>query len=253
MADFLQNKEMKMLKLPSVFSIIQLILLIGLLSLFFACGNTPSGEGSSLQGFKEEGDSKTSVTEKLWSIPEPYTNLSIEEIKAQIEITDYYTLKGAATDAGTEDMTGTMSGSETHNTGKSIGATTGSFAKDPPKNVKDRTALAEYTNQLISLEGVINTTGTQKTAPLDITERTPGKYEIWFCADVNQKRKPCRNRAHLLYEGPEGKGDTLFTKENVIRVWGVILGAQIDALVFSGYTKFKRYPNIRVVALEIIK
>ena len=72
-----------MLKRPSVFSIIRLILLIGLLSLFFGCSNTPSGEGSSLQGFKEkEGDSKTSATEKLWSIPEPYTNLSIEEIKA---------------------------------------------------------------------------------------------------------------------------------------------------------------------------
>ena len=59
-----------MLKRPSVFSIIRLILLIGLLSLFFGCSNTPSGEGSSLQGFKEkEGDSKTSATEKLWSIP----------------------------------------------------------------------------------------------------------------------------------------------------------------------------------------
>jgi hypothetical protein len=244
-----------MIKKSSILSIVRLILLTSLLSLFFACSNTSTGAGSSLQEFKgKEGDSKTSnVTDKIWTIPEPYTNVPIEQIKSQIEITDYMTIQGAATDAGTEDMAGTMAGSEKHNTGKSIGATTGAFAKDPPKNVKDRTALATFANKLISLEGVINTTGTQKTAPLDIEERTLGKYEIWFCADKNQKRKPCRNRAHLLYEAPEGKGDTLFTHDNVIRFWGVILGEQIDALIFSGYTKFKRYPKIRVLDLEVIK
>ena len=55
-----------MLKRPSVFSIIRLILLIGLLSLFFGCSNTPSGEGSSLQGFKEkEGDSRAIKTNSV--------------------------------------------------------------------------------------------------------------------------------------------------------------------------------------------
>ena len=237
----------------SILSVIRLILLTGLLSVFFACSNNdPNKAGgipTSLQEFKEkEVDSKAiSATDKLWSIPEPYTNLSIEQIKEQIEITDYYTLKGAATDAGDEDSNLEAGIS------RSIVAGGGSVAKDSPKNKRDREALASYTNKLISLEGVVNTAGTQKTAPLDIEERKPGKYEVWFCADENQKRKPCRNRAHLLYEAPEGKGNTLFTHDTVIRFWGVILGEQIDALVFSGYTKFKRYPNIRVVDLEVIK
>ena len=89
-------------------SVVRLILLTGLLSLFFACSNSDPNKAAgippSLQEFKEkEGDSKTSATDKLWSIPEPYTNLSIEQIKSQIEITDYMVMKGAATDAGTED------------------------------------------------------------------------------------------------------------------------------------------------------
>ncbi len=236
----------------SILTIIRLILLTGLLSLFFACSNSVD-KPPTLQEFKEkEGDSKTSdATQIYWAIPEPYTNLSIEQIKSQIEITDYMVMKGAATNAATEDMTGEGHGVNIRGTGKSIGATSGSFAKDPPKNVKDRAALATFTNKLISLEGVVNTTGTQKTAPLDIEERVPGKYEIWFCADKNQKRKPCRYRAHLLYEAPEGKGDTLFTHDNVIRFWGVILGEQIDVL--PSVRTYKRYPKIRVVALEVIK
>jgi len=239
------------MKKLSILSVVRLILLTGLLSLFFACSNTSTGTGSSLQEFKErEGDSKTSATDKLWSIPEPYTNLSIEQIKSQIEITDYMVMKGAATDAGTEDTDVEVS---SKGISRSIVAGGGAVEKEAPKNVKDRAALASYANKLISLEGVVNTTGTQKTAPLDIQERMPGKYEVWFCADKNQKRKPCRNRAHLLYEAPEGKGDTLFTHDNVIRFWGVILGEQIDALTFSGYTKLKRYPKIRVLDLEVIK
>ena len=72
----------------SIFTIVRLILLIGLVSLFFACG-TSTGDGRSLQEFKgKEGDSKTSnAAEAYWAIPEPYTNLSVEEIKSQIEIT----------------------------------------------------------------------------------------------------------------------------------------------------------------------
>ena len=114
--------------------------------------------------------------------------------------------------------------------------------------------LASYTNKLISLEGVVNTAGTQKSAPLDIEERTPGKYEVWFCADKNQKRKPCRYRALLLYEGPEGKGVGIFTHDNVIKIWGVVVGEEIKRLnVGMGEWKQKRYPRIRVLDLEIIK
>ena len=231
-------------------SVVRLILLTGLLSLFFACAssdpNKAAGIPPSLQEFKEkEGDSKTSATDKLWSIPEPYTNLSIEQIKSQIEITDYMVMKGAATDAGTEDSNLEAGIS------RSIVAGGGAVEKEAPKNVKDRAALASYANKLISLEGVVNTTGTQKTAPLDIQERIPGKYEVWFCADKNQKRKPCRYRAYLLYEAPEGKGDALFTHDTVIRFWGVILGEQIDML--PSVRTYKRYPKIRVIDLEVIK
>jgi len=241
----------------SISMTIRFIVLTALLSLFFACSNN---DGSSidkpptLQEFKEKDDSeKSDATKAYWAIPEPYTNLSVEEIKSQIEITDYMVMKGAATNAATEDMTGEGHGVNIRGTGKSIGATSGAFAKDPPKNVKDRAALAEYTNKLISLEGVVNTAGTQSKSPLDIKETIPGKYEIWFCADKNQKRKPCRYRAHLLYEAPAGKGDTLFTHDTVIRFWGVILGEQIDILVYSGERTYKRYPKIRVVDLEVIK
>ena len=127
------------------------------------------------------------------------------------------------------------------------------FQIETPKNKADREALASYTNKLISLEGVVNTTGTQKTAPLDIQERIPGKYEVWFCADKNQKRKPCRNRAHLLYEAPEGKGDTLFTKDNVIQFWGIILAEQKYRLKLNEGYSYKRYPKVRVLDLEVIK
>ena len=245
-----------MKKLP-ISTIIRFLLLTSLLSLFFACGSsTSSGDGRvSLQDFKgKEGDSKTSdVTEAYWAIPEQYKNVPIEQIKSQIEITDYMVMKGAATNAGTEDMTGEGHGVNIRGTGKSIGATSGAFAKDPPKNVKDRAALAEYTNKLISLEGVVNTAGTQSKSPLDIKETIPGKYEIWFCADKNQKRKPCRYRAHLLYEAPEGKGDTLFTHDTVIRFWGVVLEEQIGILKLPNGRTYKRYPKIRVLELEIIK
>jgi len=223
----------------SISTTIRFILLTGLLSLFFACGSSTdeADDRYSLQQFKEqEVDSKAiSATDKLWAIPAPYTNSSVEEIKSQIEITDYMLLTGAATNAE-GGRRGTSDGQE-----------------ENPKSKRDREALATFTNKLISLEGVVNTTGTQKTAPLDIEEGRPGKYEVWFCADKNQERKPCRYRAHLLYEGPEGKGDTLFTHDTVIRFWGVILGEQTDVLKYSGYEAINRYPKIRVIALEVIK
>ena len=125
--------------------------------------------------------------------------------------------------------------------------------EENPKSKKDREALATFTNKLISFEGVVNTISTQKVSPLDIEEGRPGQYEVWFCADKNQKRKPCRYRAHLLYEAPEGKGDTIFTHDNVIKFWGVMLGEQIDILVFTGEQTYKRYPKIRVVDLQVIK
>ena len=250
---FLLKKGVEMIKKSSILSIVRLILLTGLLSLFFACGSTSSGDGRvSLQEFKvKEGDSKTSdATEAYWAIPEQYKNVPIEQIKSQIEITDYMVMKGAATNAGTEDMNADFY-SEVDITGKSKGAGGAAVEKESPKNKADREALASYTNKLISLEGVVNTVGTQKTSPLDIKERIPGKYEVWFCADKNQKRKPCRYRAYLLYEAPEGKGDTLFTHDTVIRFWGVILGEQIDML--PSVRTYKRYPKIRVIDLEIIK
>ena len=246
----------KFVKNYSILTIVRLILLTGLLSLFFACSSTSSvDKPASLQEFKEkEGDSKTSnATEAYWAIPEQYKNVSIEQIKSQIEITDYMVMKGAATNAATEDMDGFSSQVNIKGTGKSIGATTGAFAKDPPKNVKDRAALAQYTNKLISLEGVVNTIGTQSKAPLAITEQIPGKYEVWFCADKNQKRRPCRYRAYLLYEAPEGKGNTLFTHDNVIRFWGVVLEEQIGILRLPQGRNYKRFPKIRVLDLEVIK
>ena len=242
----------------SILIIIRLILLTGLLSLFFACSsptviNMDMGSEASLQEFKQkEGDSETSdATDKYWAIPEPYTNLSIEEIKSQIEITDYMVMKGAATNAGTE----AMDGSENQNKEnyRSIGSGGAAVAKETPKNKADREALAQYANKLISLEGVVNTTVPQKTAPLDIQERIPGKYEVWFCADKNQQRKPCRYRAYLLYEAPEGKGNTLFTHDNVIRFWGVVLEEQIGILRLPQGRNYKRFPKIRVLDLEIIK
>ena len=214
---------MKKLSIPKT---IQFILLIGLLSLFFACGGTSDGEAPrvSLQEFKEtEGNSKISeATEAYWAIPEQYKNVPIEQIKSQIEITDYMVMKGAATDVVEGDR----------------------------KSESDREALAQYTNKLISLEGVVNTTGTQENAPLDIEERVPGKYEIWFCADKNQQRKPCRYQALLLYNGPEGKGNALFKLDDQIRFWGVILGEEIKKLHSSG--NIKHYPKIVIIDLEVI-
>ena len=234
-----------MKELP-VFTIIRFIVLTGLLSLFFACA-TSTGDGrASLQEFK--GDSQTSKgAEDYWAIPEPYTNLSIEEIKSQIEITDYMTMKGAATTAATEEDQDPEQVYK-RRPGSSIGA-----REESPKNKADREALASYANKLISLEGVVALTGGQKTSPLEITEREPGKYEIWLCADKNQKRSPCRYRVLLLYEGVKGKGDTLFTHDTVIKIWGVMLGEQIGRLVLASGFTWKRYPKIRVLALEVIK
>ena len=215
----------------SIPSIIRLVLLTIILSLFFACSSS--------------SDKKEETIKDEWIIPTQYQNIPIEQIKSQIEITEYKTMKGAATNAGTELMT-----REGYN---SLIKGGGKVPAETPKNKADREALAEFTNKLISLEGVVNTTGTQKSAPLDIEERTPGKYEVWFCADKNQKRKPCRNRTHLLYEAPEGKGDTLFTHDNVIRFWGVVLEEQIGILKLPNGRTYKRYPKIRVLELEIIK
>ena len=96
----------------SILIIIRLILLTGLLSLFFACSNSEAtvDKPPTLQEFKEkEGDSKISdATDQYWAIPEQYKDVPIEQIKSQIEITDYMVMKGAATNAGTEDMIGTM-------------------------------------------------------------------------------------------------------------------------------------------------
>ena len=155
-------------------------------------------------------------------------------------------MKGAATDAGTEaiDTTGSIysQGNQT-----SIAPGGAAIPDETPKNKRDREALAQYTNKLISLEGVIQQYGGQKTSPPYIKERTPGKYDIWFC---DKTRKPCRYQALLLYNGPEGKGNALFKLDDQIRFWGVILGEEIKKLHSSG--NIKRYPKIVIIDLEVI-
>jgi len=207
-------------------SIIRLVLLSFIISIFFACSSS--------------SDKKEETIKDEWEIPTQYQNIPIEQIKSQIEITEYKTMKGAATNAGTELMT-----REGYN---SLIKGGGKVPAETPKNKADREALAAYINKLISLEGVVALRGSQKTSPLDIREREPGKYEIWFC---DKTRKPCRYQALLLYSGPEGKGDTLFTHDNVIRFWGVMLGEEIIELRIN--ENIKRYPKIVVIDLEIIE
>jgi len=213
------------MKKLSISSIMRLVLLSLIISLFFAC----SSSGGKKQSIKDE-----------WVIPTQYQNIPIEQIKSQIEITEYKTMKGAATNAGTELMT-----REGYN---SLIKGGGKVPAETPKNKAAREALAAYTNKLISLEGVIKQYGTQKNSPLDIKEREPGKYEIWFC---DKTRKPCRYQALLLYSGLEGKGNTLFTHDNVIRFWGVMLGEEIIELRIN--ENIKRYPKIVVIDLEVIE
>ena len=209
----------------SIPSIIRLVLLTIILSLFFACSSS--------------SDKKEETIKDEWIIPTQYQNIPIEQIKSQIEITEYKTMKGAATNAGTELMT-----REGYN---SLIKGGGKVPAETPKNKADREALAAYINKLISLEGVVALRGSQKTSPLDIKEREPGKYEIWFC---DKTRKPCRYQALLLYNGPEGKGNALFKLDDQIRFWGVILGEEIKKLHSSG--NIKRYPKIVIIDLEVI-
>ena len=210
----------------SIPSIIRLVLLTIILSLFFACSSS--------------SDKKEETIKDEWIIPTQYQNIPIEQIKSQIEITEYKTMKGAATNAGTELMT-----REGYN---SLIKGGGKVPAETPKNKADREALAAYINKLISLEGVVALRGSQKTSPLDIKEREPGKYEIWFC---DKTRKPCRYQALLLYSGPEGKGDTLFKLDDRIRFWGVMLGEEIKRLLIT--KNIKRYPKIVVIELEVIE
>ena len=212
---------------------IRLVLLSTIISLFFACASS--------------SDKKEETIKDEWEIPTQYQNIPIEQIKSQIEITDYMTMKGAATTAGTEAMASPGRDPRQSGTDRSIVAGGGSVPQESEKNKADRKALAQYTNKLISLEGAIQQYGSQKTSPLDIREREPGKYEVWFC---DKTRKPCRYQALLLYSAPEGKGNTLFKLEDKIRFWGVILGEEIKALRSSG--NIKRFPKIIVIDLEVI-
>jgi len=200
----------------------------------------------SLLACSSEADKKEESIKDDWVIPAQYKNIPIEQIKSQIEITEYKTMKGAGTTAATEAhaQTGEPSRSEDS---KSLVAGGAAIPQETPKNKADREALATYTNKLVSLEGVIQQYGTQKTSPLYIKEREPGKYEIWFC---DKTRKPCRYQALLLYSGPEGKGDTLFKLDDRIRFWGVMLGEEIKRLLVT--KNIKRYPKIVVIELEVI-
>ena len=92
------------MKMLSIFTIIRLILLTVILSIFFACSNTGAGSKPvSLQEFKQkEGETSGKASENYWAIPAQYKNVPIEQIKSQIEITDYMTIKGARTNAGSD-------------------------------------------------------------------------------------------------------------------------------------------------------
>ena len=230
------------MKMLSIFTIIRLILLAVMLSIFFACSSS-SKTGLSLQEFKQkEGETPGKASEAYWAIPEQYKNVPIEQIKSQVEITEYKTIKGAGTHAGTESMSSYQ--------GTSIVKGGGAVADESEKSKKDRESLKSYANTIISLQGQIDGKVPHPSSPLAIEEPKPGKYQIWFC---DKTRKPCRYQAFLLYEGPPGKGENLFTKETIIKFWGIILDEEIRKLSYEGGLNYKRYPKIRVLDLEVIK
>ena len=209
-------RENKMKQL-SISSIIQLVLLSIVISLFFACSSSTNKKAVE------------DAMQDYWSIPEQYKNISLEQIKAQVEIIEYKTIKGAATRAE-KDMVDTLK-------------TTTMKA--------DEEALATFVNKLVTLEGEIDFVGRQAKAPLSIEEPEPGKYQMWFC---DKTRKPCRYAMFLLLEGAEGKGNTFFAKDTRIRFWGVIIDEEIRRMMGeSNYPNYKRYPKVRVLHFEIIK
>ena len=232
-----------MKKLSST-TIFRLILLTSTFCFFLACSkeiNMPV----SLQEFKaKEGESASKASIDYWAIPEQYKDVPIEQIKAQVEITEYKTMKGAATHAGTESMSSGNS--------KSLvpSAKNAAVEDESDKSIKDRENLKSYANTIISLEGQIDNEVPHPSSPLAIKEPKPGKYQIWFC---DKTRKPCRYQAFLLYEGPAGKGENLFTKDTVIKFWGIILDEEIRKLSYGGGINYKRYPKIRVIDLEVIE
>ncbi len=205
---------MKLLSLPTI---IRLILLTGLLSVFFACSSSTNKE--------TDGNSK----QDYWTIPTQYQNVPIAEIKTQVEITEYKTIKGAATRAERDLV------EKIHNT----------TAKT------DEEALATFVNKLVTFEGEIDKVARQAKAPLAIEEVAPGKYQMWFC---DKTRTPCRYAMFLLYEGEPGKGNSLFSNDNTIRFWGIIRGEEIRKMFGASLTpNYTRYPKIRVLDLEVIK
>ena len=235
------------MKISSISTMIRLILLTFTFCFFLACSNSDpnklAGMPTSLEQFKgKEGKTPGKASDDYWGIPEQFKNDPNEQIKSQVEITEYKTIKGAATDAGTETM------SSTH--GISIVKGGGAVANESNKSIQERESLKSYANTIISLQGQIDNEVPHPSSPLAITEPQPGKYQIWFC---DKTRKPCRYQAFLLYEGPEGKGENLFTKDTVIKFWGIILDEEIRKLAYGGGTNYKRYPKIRVIDLEIIE
>ena len=65
----------------SIYTIIRLVLLSIVISLFFACSSS--------------SDKKEESIKNDWVIPAQYKNIPIEQIKSQIEISEYKTKKGA--------------------------------------------------------------------------------------------------------------------------------------------------------------
>ena len=205
------------MKILSITTVFRLVLLTVTLLFFFACSSSTNKEAA--ENSKQD----------YWTVPTQYQNVPIEEIKAQVEITEYKTIKGAATRAERDLV-------------EKIKNTT---AKT------DEEALATFVNKLVTFEGEIDKVARQAKAPLAIEEIAPGKYQMWFC---DKTRTPCRYAMFLLYEGEPGKGNTLFSSDNTVRFWGIIRGEEIRKMFGASLSpNYKRYPKIRVLDLEVIK
>ena len=155
------------MKTLSISTIIRLILLTSTFCFFLACSNNDpnkvAGMPTSLKQFKEkEGEAPSKASVDYWAIPEEYKNVSIEQIKSQVEITDYMTIKGAATTAGTESMSSGRGA-------RLVPDAKNAAVKDESnKSMKEREALKSYANTIISLEGQIDNEVPHPSSPIAI-------------------------------------------------------------------------------------
>ena len=115
------------MKTLSIFTIIRLILLAVILSIFFACSSS-----------SDKKEKITTGNPAYWAIPAQYQNVPIEQIKSQTKITEYKTIKGAGTTAGTESMSGIL--------GTSLvpSAKNAAVKDESDKSIKERKDLELY-------------------------------------------------------------------------------------------------------------